>query len=215
MMGLPGIHHDGETVPMASILQINSSIFGDEGQSTRLATRLTERLAAAHPELTVRVRTLLPDSLPHLDAETFSAFLAEPQARSDRQRRLLARSDELIDELREARILVIGAPMYNFGIPSALKAWFDHVCRAGVTFRYTDQGPVGLLGGRSAYVVSTRGGCHRDKPSDCVTPHLRTLLGFLGIDPVHFVHAEGLALGEAQRQRALAEAEEQIDALAA
>jgi FMN-dependent NADH-azoreductase len=124
-------------------------------------------------------------------------------------------SDALIAELRQADVIVLGLPMYNFGIPSTLKAYFDHVARAGETFRYTPQGPVGLLGGRKVYVFATRGGRYAGTPMDTQSDYVRQFLAFIGIDDVEFVYAEGLALGAEQREAALQDASDQITRLAA
>lgn len=197
---------------MTTLLQIKSSIFADAGQSSRLAHRFVAAWRAEHPESEVIVRDLGRDPVPHLDAARFGAFIAKPADRTPEQAALAAYSDALIDELRRADVIVLGVPMYNFGIPSALKAYFDHVARAGVTFRYTDTGPVGLLKGKAAHVFATRGGMYAGTPRDSQTTYLRDFLGFLGIDNVHFVYAEGLAIGEAQKQAGLAQAHAAIEA---
>lgn len=199
---------------MKTILQINSSIYSGDGQSTKLADALVARLRAQRPDAELVVRDLARDPLPHLDAERFGAFLAKPEARTPAQQALVKQSDALIDELKRARTIVIGLPMYNFGVPSQLKAWFDHVARAGITFRYTEKGPVGLLTGKKAYVVSTRGGRYAGTGQDHETPFLRQFLGFLGITDVEFVYAEGLAMGEAPRNEALSRAREAIGRIA-
>jgi FMN-dependent NADH-azoreductase len=153
--------------------------------------------------------------VPHLDAARFGAFLAKPADRSPEQAAVAAYSDALIEELRRADVVVFGVPMYNFGIPSALKAYFDHVARAGVTFRYTDSGPVGLLQGKTAYVFATRGGLYAGTPRDTQTTYIRDFLAFLGIDEVTFVYAEGLAISDAKKQAGLANAHAAIATLAA
>jgi len=149
--------------------------------------------------------------VPHLTAERFGAFVAEPQSHTAEQRAVLKFSDALIDELRRADVIVIGLPMYNFGVPSSLKAYFDHIARAGVTFRYTPQGPVGLLTGKKVYVFATRGGAYAGTPLDTQTAYVRDFLRFLGIDAVEFVYAEGLNLGAEQKATALADARDAID----
>ncbi|MGH8764912.1 MAG: FMN-dependent NADH-azoreductase, partial [Burkholderiales bacterium] len=121
--------------------------------------------------------------------------------------------DGLIDELRRADTIVLGLPMYNFGVPSTLKAYFDHIARAGVTFRYTETGPVGLLTGKKAYVLATRGGLYAGTPRDTQTAYVRDFLAFIGITDVEFVYAEGLAIGEASKTASLAKARESIDRL--
>ena len=120
----------------------------------------------------------------------------------------------MIDELKRADVIVLGLPMYNFGVPSTLKAYFDHVARAGVTFRYTETGPVGLLTGKKVYVFAARGGLYAGTPRDTQTQYVRDFLAFLGMDDVEFIYAEGLAVSEANKQQGIAGAHAQIDRLA-
>ncbi len=188
---------------MNTILHLNSSIFGEGGQSSRLA----EQFVAQFPAARVLRRDLSKSPLPHLDAERFGAFLSKPENRSPAQQRVLQESDALVAELREADTIVIGLPMYNFGIPSQLKAYFDHVARAGVTFKYTEKGAVGLLTGKKAYVFAARGGLYQGTPRDTQTAYVRDFLAFVGIADVQFVFAEGLAISEASRTEALASAQ--------
>jgi len=199
---------------MKTILQLNTSLNGEDGLSSRLASEFSAALAGASGANVV-VRDLARQPLPHLTAERFAAFATPVAARTPEQQRHVAVSDTLIAELREADVLVIGLPMYNFGVPSTLKAWFDHVARAGVTFRYTPQGPVGLLGGRRAYVFATRGGRYAGTDEDLQSAFVRRFLRFIGIEEVEFVYAEGLALGDEQRVRAVADATTRMRALAA
>ncbi|MDT8408186.1 MAG: NAD(P)H-dependent oxidoreductase [Wenzhouxiangellaceae bacterium] len=185
---------------MTHILQINSSLFGADGQSTKLADALVGRYRREKPETTVTVRDLTAEPVPHLDAVTFTAFATPAPDRSAAQRDALALSDQLVAELQAADVIILALPMYNFQLPSPLKAWIDHVARAGVTFRYTENGPQGLLTGRRAYVTAARGGHYLDSGNDHQTPYIRQFLNFLGIDPVEFIHAEGLAMtGEADK----------------
>jgi FMN-dependent NADH-azoreductase len=191
---------------MKTLLQIKSSIFSDGGQSSQLADRYVAAWRAANPSGKVIVRDLARDPVPHLDAARFGAFLARANERSVEQQEVVDFSDTLIDELRNADIVVLGLPMYNFGVPSSLKAYFDHIARAGVTFRYTASGSEGLLTGKRVVVFATRGGLHVGQASDSQTGFIRTFLGFLGLTDVDFVYAEGLARGEEQRTNALARA---------
>ena len=197
---------------MKTILQLNSSIFSDGGQSSTLANELVAQLRDAGAEV-IR-RDLARDPVPHLDAERFAAFISPPEKRTSEQERLVAYSDQLIAELRRADTIVLGLPMYNFGLPSTLKAYFDQIARAGVTFRYTEKGAVGLLAGKKAYVVAARGGYYAGKPGDTQTAYVRDFLAFLGITDVEFVYAEGLAIGEASKAKALSHARAQIERLA-
>jgi FMN-dependent NADH-azoreductase len=153
--------------------------------------------------------------VPHLNGERFGAFIAKPEERTDAQHAVVAYSDALIDELKRADIVVLGLPMYNFGVPSQLKAYFDHIARAGVTFKYTATGPVGLLTGKKVYVFATRGGLYAGSPLDTQTGYVRDFLGFLGMNDVQFIYAEGLAVSPESRQAGLAKAAAEIASLAA
>jgi FMN-dependent NADH-azoreductase len=189
---------------MNTLLYIQSSIHSDAGASSALARTFVDQWRADHPNGRVIERDLARDPVPHLDAERFGAFIAPAEARTTAQQAIVDASDRLIEELRHADTLVLGLPLYNFGVPSTLKAYFDHVARAGVTFRYTQTGSVGLLSGKEAYVFATRGGIYHG--ADVQPQYVRNFLNFLGIEPVRFVFAEGLALGEASKQQSLAQA---------
>lgn len=199
---------------MTTVLNINSSLHSNDGQSSQLAGQFVQALRKREPELRVIQRDLARDPVPHLDAARFGAFVAKPEERTEAQRGVAAYSDGLIQELRDADVIVLGLPLYNFGIPSPLKAYFDHVARAGQTFRYTDKGPVGLLTGKKAYVFATRGGVYAGTPRDTQTAYVRDFLAFLGITDVEFVYAEGLAIGPARREAALAQARAALQNLA-
>lgn len=199
---------------MTNVLKINSSLYSTDGQSSRLADQFIAALAERTPGLRVVERDLVREPVPHLDAARFQAFATKPGERTAEQQAVAAYSDALIDELRAADVIVLGLPMYNFGIASQLKAWFDHVARAGVTFRYGEQGPVGLLGGKRAYVFATRGGAYAGTPADTQTAYVRQFLAFLGITEVEFVYAEGLAIGPDRREASLAQARAAIQNLA-
>jgi FMN-dependent NADH-azoreductase len=200
---------------MNTLLQIQASLFSNEGQSSRLASEFVAAWQSLHPAGRATVRDLAAQPVPHLTAERFGAFLAKPESRTVAQQRVVGESDTLIEELRRADTIVIGLPMYNFGVPSTLKAYFDHVARAGVTFRYTEKGSEGLLKGKKAYVFATRGGLYAGTPLDTQTAYVRDFLRFLGIEDVQFIYAEGLAMGEARRDEALANAGAEIRAIAA
>lgn len=189
-----------------NILELKSSIYLDGGQSTVLADEFVARRTAADPMTSVLVRDLARHPIPHIDAERFKAFGTAEPARDSAQQQIVDFSDTLIEELRRADLIVIGLPMYNFGIPSTLKAYFDHIARVGQTFKYTDKGPVGLLVGKRAVIFATRGGLYHGTPLDTQTAYIRAFLGFLGITDIEFVYAEGLAMGDASRQVSLAKA---------
>jgi FMN-dependent NADH-azoreductase len=196
---------------MKTILQLNASIQSDNGQSSRLANEFVAALRKGTPEAKLILRDFARDPVPHLDADRFGAFIAKPEARTLKQDAFVAYSDGLIGELKQADVIVLGLPMYNFGVPSTLKAYFDHVGRAGATFQYTEKGPVGLLTGKKAYVFATRGGLYAGTKLDTQTGYVRDFLAFLGIADVEFVYAEGLAISETSREAALSKARDQID----
>lgn len=199
---------------MNTLLHIKSSLYSDDGRSSQLSSRFVEDWRAAHPDGRVIVRDLAREPVPHLTADRFQSFITAPGQRTPEQAGHVAESDALIEELEAAAIVVLGLPMYNFGIPSTLKAWIDHVARAGRTFRYTENGPVGLLADRPVLIFAARGGKYRDTPKDTQTAYVRDVLEFIGLRDVHFVYAEGLAMGEDARG-AVAEARQCLDRLAA
>jgi FMN-dependent NADH-azoreductase len=201
---------------MTTLLQINASIHNSHGQSSRLADRFVDAFRTSHPGAKVTVREVAAgDPVPHLTAERFGAFIAKPEQRSAAQHAVVAYSDALIDEIRAADVIVIGLPMYNFGVPSQLKAYFDHIARAGVTFAYTEKGPVGRLTGKKVYVFAARGGQYVGTPLDTQTSYVRDFLAFLGMTDVQFVYAEGLNLGADSKETNLAKAVAEIARLAA
>ena len=198
---------------MKTLLQLNSSIFSGDGQSSRLADDFVAAWRKANANGRVVVRDLASDPVPHLSAERFLSFLAKPGERTPAQQAVVKHSDALIEELKRADVIVLGVPMYNFGLPSTLKAYFDHIARAGVTFRYTDKGAVGLLTGKKAYVFATRGGKYAGTPLESQTPFVRQFLNFVGIEDIEFIYAEGLAIGEASKEAGIAEAKRAIERL--
>jgi FMN-dependent NADH-azoreductase len=200
---------------MKTLLQLNSSLFAANGQSSQLSDRFVAAWQDANPHGQVVVRDLAKNPVPHLDGDRFGAFLSKAEDRTAQQQTVVDFSDALIEELRNADVVVLGLPMYNFGIPSQLKAYFDHIARAGVTFRYTDKGPVGLLTGKKVYVMATRGGMYAGTPRDSQTAYVRDFLAFIGITDVEFVYAEGLNMGAESKDAALANAGTAISRLAA
>ena len=195
---------------MTQVLRINSSITGSNSVSRQLAAELTDALAAQGP-ITVKDRDLAATPVPHFDAERLAALMTAPTERSPEQAAAVAFADELIDEVIAADTLIIALPMYNFTIPSLLKSWVDHIARAGVTFKYTDTGPVGLLQGKKAYLVSALGGQHEAGVSDFMRPYMRVIMNFIGISDVEFISAEGLNMGDEPREAGLAAAREAIE----
>jgi FMN-dependent NADH-azoreductase len=184
---------------MTTLLYLRTSLFSEEGQSSRLAERYVTRWQNANPQGRVVLRDLARDPVPHLNAAVFRAFGTGPADRSPTQHDHVAFSDALIDELRKADVIVLGLPMYNFGIPSTLKAYFDHIARSGVTFRYTEDGPEGLLKGKKVLIFAARGGIYAGTDRDTQTRYVRNFLGFLGMREVEFIYAEGLAMNDARR----------------
>jgi FMN-dependent NADH-azoreductase len=182
---------------MTNLLFVASSLFGEGSQSRLIAGEFIDRWRQSHPGANVVTRELRADSIPHLSAATFAASLVAADARSAAEQQDAALADALIEEVEAADIIVIAAPMYNFAIPSTLKAWIDHITRGGRTFRYGAGGPEGLLKGRKVFVVTGRGGIYSDGPAkgmDFQEPYLRAMLGgFLGLD-VTFIHVEGLKM---------------------
>jgi FMN-dependent NADH-azoreductase len=201
---------------MTTLLQINASINNGNGQSSRLAKQFVAAFHERRPEAKIVVRDVAAaEPVPHLNAERFGAFITKPEERSAAQHAVVAYSDSLINELKRADVIVLGLPMYNFGVPSQLKAYFDHVARIGVTFSYTDKGPVGLLTGKKVYVFAARGGVYAGTPMDTQTSYVRDFLRFLGMTDVEFVYAEGLAISPQSKEAGLAKAVAEIARLAA
>jgi len=200
-----------------NILQINSSarpVQNGEGSfSTRLANELVARLRATEPDSTLQLRDLAQQPHPALDEEALQALFTPAEQRSPAQAERAALDQRLIEQVQAADVLVLGVPMINFGIPAQLKHWIDAIAKAGITFRYTAQGPEGLLRNKKVYVVMARGGIHRDQPADSMVPYLRTVLGFLGMTDVDFIYAEGLNMGPEAQANGLAQARAQIDTL--
>jgi len=191
------------------LLQVNSSA-RPEGNSTRLANAIVSRLHANHPDATLKIRDLARQPHPILDEAALAALYTPEDLRTLEQAQRVALDDALIAEVVEADVIVLGVPMYNFGVPVQLKCWIDAIARAGVTFRYTDKGLEGLLRGKKVYVALARGGRFRGTEADTQVPYLKTVLGFLGMSDVHFVYAEGLNMGEEAAKQGFAEAEAEI-----
>lgn len=203
---------------MSNILLLTSSPRGDASLSSKLAGDLANRLAAKAPGSTVTARDLGAEPLPHVDGGFLAGISAPDRSQLPAAHREAAdKADALIDELFAADTIVIGSPMINFGLSTPLKSWFDAVLRAGKTFRYTATGPEGLVRGKKAYLVLARGGIYSEGPMKAVDfqePHLRTLLGFIGVTDVEVIRIEGVAISPEQAEKGVAAAMAQIDALA-
>jgi FMN-dependent NADH-azoreductase len=197
---------------MTTILQINSAARSQGANSTLLANELTAKLQQSNPGAQVVVRDLQADPLPHLDDTILGAFFTPAEQRTPEQQAISARSEALIAELKAADVVVIAAPMYNFGVSSQLKTYFDFIARAGITFNYGANGPEGLVKGKKVHIVSARGGKYFGTPNDTQTPYLKSFLGFLGMTDVNFIYAEGLNMGPDVANAALANAREAIAA---
>ncbi len=179
-----------------NILIVSSSANGDASVSNGLVGRFVDSVRAHNPAAHVVLRDVGANPLPHLTSQTVSAIKGEPTTAAELEARAL--SDALVGELQQADLIVIASPMYNFGISSTLKSWFDHVLRAGVTFRYTEAGPEGLLKGKRTVVIESRAGFYSEGAGavmDGQEPHIRAMLGFVGLDDVTYVRAEKLAFG--------------------
>lgn len=200
---------------MSKLLQIKTSLFSTHGQSSQLSDAFVAAWRAANPSGDVVVRDFAVEPVPHLDGAGFQAFLSQPDQRTPEQAAKLAYSDTLIGELQAADVIVIGLPMYNLGVPSMLKSYFDHLARAGVTFRYTETGPQGLITGKKVYVFATRGGRYAGTPMDTQTDYVRHFLGFIGISDVEFIYAEGLNMGDESKAASLASAHAELARIAA
>src|SRR5262245_21849307 len=184
---------------MRNLLFVSSSLFGDNSQSRSIAEEFIDRWRDAHPRTSVTERDLAADSIPHLSLATLGAAMQPADARNAAEQEAAALADTLIEEVEAADVIVIGAPMYNFSIPSALKAWIDHIARAGRSFRYGATGPEGMLKGKKVVIVTGRGGSYTgDSPAkvmDFQEPYLKAMLGFLGLDDVSFIHLEDVKRG--------------------
>ena len=176
--------------PALRILEINAAARYDGSISRKLAADLSNALADRFGNADVKRRDLAK-GLPFIDEEWVTANSTPEEERSEHHRKTLSYSDELVAELQDADVLVIGAPIYNFSVPAVLKAWIDMVARARLTFRYTETGPKGLLTGKKAYVVVPSGGVPVGSEMDFATPYLRHVLAFIGITGVEFVGAQG------------------------
>jgi FMN-dependent NADH-azoreductase len=196
-----------------NLLQINTSPRAADSMSTKFANQIVDKLKAQHTNVNHEVLDL--GKTPHaiLDEMAIGSLFTPADARSEAQNARVAIDDGLIVQAQWADTIVIGVPMYNFAIPVQLKAWLDAIARAGVTFRYTDQGPEGLLTGKKVYLALARGGIYRGTPNDTQVPYLNMILGFLGMTDLNYVYAEGFALGSEAAAKAIADAESQIQAL--
>ncbi|GGU80353.1 FMN-dependent NADH-azoreductase 3 [Pseudomonas laurentiana] len=199
---------------MSRVLIIESSARQHDSVSRQLTRDFIAQWQSAHPTDAITVRDLAANPVPHLDETLLGGWMKPEEQRNAEELKALQRSNELTDELLAADVLVMAAPMYNFTIPSTLKAWLDHVLRAGITFKYTETGPQGLLTGKRAYVLTARGGIHAGAASDHQEPYLRQVMAFIGIHDVTFIHAEGLNMGGDFHDKGLNQAKAKLAAVA-
>ncbi len=197
---------------MKKVLVLNSSLNGEQGNSTKLSQQFVEQLAN-NQQISVTTRDLSDNAIAHLTQTEMAAWMTDANERSDEQKALAAISDDLIAELNDNELIVIGMPMYNFGIPSTFKAWIDRIARAGITFKYTEQGAVGLIKDKKVVVLAARGGIYQGTDMDTQTKYLKDVLGFVGMTDVHFIYAEGLAMPDAEQS--LEAAKNEINTFAA
>ncbi len=182
---------------MKNILHIKSGLQGQNSYSTKLGNAIVERLKESHPEVRVKERDLVREAFPHLQSETLTAFFTPEEDRTPENIRAVQPSERAVRELFEADIIVLDVPMYNFNIPSQLKSWIDHIARAGITFRYTENGPEGLVTGKKVYIALASGGVYSEGPNqgyDFIPPYLKAVLGFMGMTDIEIFRAEGTAI---------------------
>jgi FMN-dependent NADH-azoreductase len=199
-----------------NILIVSSSANGERSVSDALVARYVEAVRETDPEARIVRRDVGAEPLPHLTQATVAAIKGEPETEAEHQARAL--SDALIAEMKAADVIVIASPMYNFGMSSTLKSWFDHVLRAGVTFRYTAEGPQGLFGDKKAVVIQSRAGHYGEGGAthlDGQEPHIRTLLGFIGVTDVTYIRAEKLAFGPEAAEASIEAAARELNEVAA
>lgn len=183
---------------MKKVLVLNSSLNGENGNSTKLTNTFVSQLTE-QDQVAITQRDLSSNTIDHLTQTEMAAWMTDANERSDEQKALAAISDELIGELNDNDLIVIGMPMYNFGIPSTFKAWIDRIARAGITFKYTEQGAVGLVENKKVVVLAARGGVYQGSDIDTQTKYLKDVLGFVGMTDVDFIYAEGLAMPGAEQ----------------
>jgi FMN-dependent NADH-azoreductase len=197
---------------MSKILVVNASPMGDNSVTRKMTAKVVENYKAKHGDVEVIEHDTVSLNLPHLDGEILGAFFTPADDHDDVQKAHAKRSEDLVKVVQEADAIVFGVPMYNFGIPSSLKAYVDHICRAGLTFKYTETGPVGLIEDKPVYVVSARGGDYSgaNASMDYALPYIKQVMGFLGISSVSLFQVNGVAMGDEVAQKAMAVAEEEI-----
>ena len=203
MTALYSLQYKGKS--MSNVLVLKSSILGANSQTNQLSDYFINKLTKAN----IVQRDLSANPLPYFDSTATTALRGQPT--TDEENALLALSDELVSEIKNADVIVINAPMYNFSVPTQLKSYFDFIARPRVTFQYTEKGPEGLLTGKKAVVLAAFGGIHQNQPTDLVTTYVKTILGFIGITDVQFVYVEGIGFGPEAVVKAQNQAKVEID----
>lgn len=199
-----------------NLLVIYTSLSGQNGNSSKLVNNYIERLQANFDNgVNIVTRDIANNALPHLSSAEMGAWATPEEDRNAEQKQLAKLSDDCVAEVQAADEIIIAVPMYNFGIPSTLKAWIDRIARAGITFRYTENGPVGLIEGKQVTLLAARGGIYKGTELDSQTPYLESVLGFVGLTDVRWVYAEGLNMGEESAANAISSAHEKIIELSA
>lgn len=204
---------------MKNVLRVTTSLFENDSVSSLLMEELLAKFQAGGENFHIVERNFRENPVPHLDADWLQALSTPAVDRSEEQQAKVSYSDSLVAEIQAADTLVIALPMYNFSVPSMLKAWIDHIARAGVTFKYTATGAEGLLQDKQVYLVSAMGGVHeqgdtREKgQTDFLRPYVELIMGFIGLNDVEFITAAGLNMGDRQREQGLAEARAEIENL--
>ena len=198
---------------LRKVLRVSSGLFQANSVSSLLMDELLAGMQKAAQNIELRERDFREHPVPHLDAAWLQALMKPASERSEQQQAKVDYSDSLIAELQSADTIIIGLPMYNFSVPSMLKAWIDHIARAGVTFKYTEQGSVGLLLGKKVVLVAAMGGVHEAGATDFLRPYMKQIMSFVGLDDVEFVTADGLNMGSERREQGLAVARDQIEKL--
>ncbi|GFM58253.1 FMN-dependent NADH-azoreductase [Pseudomonas capsici] len=194
------------------VLHIDSSILGDHSASRQLSRSVVQAYQATHVDSQVIYRDLASDALSHFSAATLAAAGTPAEGRDAAQQQEVDANEAILQEFLDADVVIMGAPMYNFTIPSQLKAWIDRITVAGRTFRYSEVGPEGLCGGKKVIVVSTSGGLHAGQPTGAGHEELlKALFAFIGVTDLQFVRAHGLAYGEEPRANAMSAAQQHIE----
>ncbi len=198
---------------MKSVLRVTTSLFEENSVSSLLMEELLQRFRESGEKFEIAEQDFRQNPVPHLDTAWLQALSTADSNRSDEQQAKVDYSDALIAEVQAADTIVIALPMYNFSVPSMLKAWIDHISRAGVTFQYTADGAEGLLADKRVYLVTTMGGVHETGVSDFLRPYVRLIMEFIGLNDVHFITADGLNMGDERRQQGLDSARKEIEVL--